>query len=414
MSFIGTQQKCKACEKTVYPVELLSADGINYHKSCFRCTHCKGTLKLSNYSSMEGVLYCKPHFEQLFKESGNFNKNFQSPAKSAEKLTPELTRSPSKAASMFSGTQEKCATCGKTAYPLEKMSSQVTVENQSYHKSCFKCSHGGCSLTPSNYAALDGILYCKPHFSQLFKEKAKGPEKAKKTYPAGDDNSGDNRDKSYISEPSLSLQSHQIGKDGSEERRGGANRLVERDGQELNPRSYRLHRNHLHPRNGDVAEQRASRHVAHGEKDRLCTNKLLRIEVEGATKTHHGFGWEVGLELSSDDATVAVRPADLSPDAAVVRAALLGLSLVDVGHTLSQEMGLWTLLEGCLLLANALAILNEDRFLAPRGWSFQEYSGIKRNSFKGQILGLIYATQYLRVPLLLLNILCIVVKLVSG
>lgn len=31
------------------------------------------------------------------------------------------TRSPSKAASMFSGTQEKCATCGKTAYPLEKV-----------------------------------------------------------------------------------------------------------------------------------------------------------------------------------------------------------------------------------------------------------------------------------------------------
>ncbi|KAK8647531.1 hypothetical protein V6N13_121266 [Hibiscus sabdariffa] len=167
MSFLGTQQKCKACEKTVYPVELLSADGVPYHKSCFKCTHCKGTLKLGNYSSMEGVLYCKPHFEQLFKETGNFNKNFQSPAKSAEKLTPELTRSPSKAASMFSGTQEKCATCGKTAYPLEK----VMVEGQSYHKSCFKCSHGGCPISPSNYAALEGILYCKHHFSQLFKEK---------------------------------------------------------------------------------------------------------------------------------------------------------------------------------------------------------------------------------------------------
>ena len=35
-------------------------------------------LQLSNYSSMEGVLYCKPHFEQLFKETGSFNKNFQS------------------------------------------------------------------------------------------------------------------------------------------------------------------------------------------------------------------------------------------------------------------------------------------------------------------------------------------------
>nr|XP_043634680.1 immediate early response 3-interacting protein 1-like [Erigeron canadensis] len=77
-------------------------------------------------------------------------------------------------------------------------------------------------------------------------------------------------------------------------------------------------------------------------------------------------------------------------------------------------MGLWTLLEGCLLIANALAILNEDRFLAPRGWSFQEYSGVKRNSLKGQIIGLIYATQYLRVLLIIFNSLSIVVKLVSG
>ena len=120
-SFTGTQQKCKACEKTVYPVELLSADGVSYHKSCFKCTHCKSRLQvsssslsisvlvvafgcmieftkwsvvsisrywwsqcvffliqLSRYSSMEGVLYCKPHYEQLFKESGSFTKNFQS------------------------------------------------------------------------------------------------------------------------------------------------------------------------------------------------------------------------------------------------------------------------------------------------------------------------------------------------
>lgn len=79
-----------------------------------------------------------------------------------------------------------------------------------------------------------------------------------------------------------------------------------------------------------------------------------------------------------------------------------------------QEMGLWTLLEGCLLLANALAILNEDRFLAHRGLSFSEFSGGKTKSFKGQLIGLIYATQYLRVPLILLNFICIVVKLVSG
>ncbi|KAF9621732.1 hypothetical protein IFM89_027586 [Coptis chinensis] len=77
-------------------------------------------------------------------------------------------------------------------------------------------------------------------------------------------------------------------------------------------------------------------------------------------------------------------------------------------------MGLWTLLEGLLLLANALAILNEERFLAPRGWSFAEVPPGTAKSLKGQLIGLIYATQYLRLPLILLNAITIVVKLVSG
>nr|ANC95020.1 LIM1 [Phalaenopsis aphrodite subsp. formosana] len=164
-SFIGTQDKCKTCGKTVHFIDLLMADSVAYHKSCFKCTHCSGTLAMYNYSSMDGVLYCKPHFEQLFKETGSFSKKFHSPSKSAEKL--ELNRAASKVSQMFSGTQDKCAVCKKTAYPLEKLN----VEGESYHKTCFKCSHGGCTLTPSSYAALDGILYCKHHFSQLFMEK---------------------------------------------------------------------------------------------------------------------------------------------------------------------------------------------------------------------------------------------------
>ncbi|XP_010256726.1 PREDICTED: immediate early response 3-interacting protein 1 [Nelumbo nucifera] len=77
-------------------------------------------------------------------------------------------------------------------------------------------------------------------------------------------------------------------------------------------------------------------------------------------------------------------------------------------------MGLWTLLEGFLLLANALAILNEDRFLAPRGWSFSEVSGDGTKSLRVQLMGLIYATQYLRLPLIALNTITIIIKLVSG
>ncbi|KAG6427130.1 hypothetical protein SASPL_111370 [Salvia splendens] len=162
-SFTGTLDKCSACDKTVYFVDLLSADGQTYHKSCFKCSHCKGTLVMSNYSSMDGVLYCKTHFEQLFKESGNFSKNFQS----GKHDSKDLTRAPSKMSTMFCGTQEKCPACSKTVYPLEK----IALEGESFHKSCFKCAHGGCPLTHSSYAALDGILYCKHHFHQLFMEK---------------------------------------------------------------------------------------------------------------------------------------------------------------------------------------------------------------------------------------------------
>ncbi|KAI9117989.1 hypothetical protein K1719_011131 [Acacia pycnantha] len=161
MSFIGTQQKCKACDKTAHFVDSVSADGTIYHKTCFKCTHCNGVLAISTYSSMDGVLYCKPHFEQLFKSSGGLTRRSLSTGKS------ELARAPSKLSAMFSGTQDKCSSCKKTVYPLEK----VTVEGEFYHKSCFRCAQGGCVLSPSNYAALDGFLYCKHHFSQLFKEK---------------------------------------------------------------------------------------------------------------------------------------------------------------------------------------------------------------------------------------------------
>ncbi|XP_047306577.1 LIM domain-containing protein PLIM2c-like [Impatiens glandulifera] len=135
--FTGTLDKCKACDKT-----------------------------MSNYSSMDGVLYCKTHFEQLFKQSGNFSKNFQTGGRH-DRDNSTATRAPNKMSSFFSGTIDKCAACNKTVYPLEKM----TMEGEPYHKSCFKCAHGGCPLTHCSYAALNGVLYCKNHFAQLFMEK---------------------------------------------------------------------------------------------------------------------------------------------------------------------------------------------------------------------------------------------------
>lgn len=34
-------------------------------------------LQFSNYSSFEGVPYCKPHYDQLFKMTGSLEKSFE-------------------------------------------------------------------------------------------------------------------------------------------------------------------------------------------------------------------------------------------------------------------------------------------------------------------------------------------------
>ncbi|XP_073368070.1 LIM domain-containing protein PLIM2b isoform X3 [Aegilops tauschii subsp. strangulata] len=149
---------------------------------------------MCSYSSMDGVLFCKTHFEQLFKETGSFKKNFPTCKFvlhcssrccfvcnynrnlitlylffffcSGAKANNEQSKVPNKYGSVFCGTQDKCAACKKTVYPLEKM----TLEGEPYHKTCFKCAHGGCILTTASYASLNGILYCQNHFWQLFKE----------------------------------------------------------------------------------------------------------------------------------------------------------------------------------------------------------------------------------------------------
>lgn len=102
-----------------------------------------------------------------------------------------------KVASMFGGTRDKCLGCNNTVYPTEKVTTthtssflplislteranptsvngfcfKVTVNGTPYHKSCFKCCHGGCTISPSNYIAHEGRLYCKHHHIQLIKEK---------------------------------------------------------------------------------------------------------------------------------------------------------------------------------------------------------------------------------------------------
>jgi len=54
---------------------------------------------------------------------------------------------------------QKCAVCGKTAYPLESL----TAVEKTYHKICFKCEVCGMSLSLKNYKGIQGKVYCYTH-----------------------------------------------------------------------------------------------------------------------------------------------------------------------------------------------------------------------------------------------------------
>uniref|UniRef100_A0A5F8GI62 LIM domain and actin binding 1 n=1 Tax=Monodelphis domestica TaxID=13616 RepID=A0A5F8GI62_MONDO len=62
--------------KTVYPMERLLANQQVFHISCFRCFYCNNKLSLGTYASLHGRIYCKPHFNQLFKSKGNYDEGF--------------------------------------------------------------------------------------------------------------------------------------------------------------------------------------------------------------------------------------------------------------------------------------------------------------------------------------------------
>lgn len=73
---VPARETCVECQKTVYPMERLLANQQVFHISCFRCSYCNNKLSLGTYASLHGRIYCKPHFNQLFKSKGNYDEGF--------------------------------------------------------------------------------------------------------------------------------------------------------------------------------------------------------------------------------------------------------------------------------------------------------------------------------------------------
>ncbi|KAL4592884.1 hypothetical protein LXL04_005891 [Taraxacum kok-saghyz] len=70
---------CIVCDEAIDPGENLSIDGVSYHSECFQCSQCDEKLLENDYSSFDGILYCKPHFEQTFQKNGRIPRELSLP-----------------------------------------------------------------------------------------------------------------------------------------------------------------------------------------------------------------------------------------------------------------------------------------------------------------------------------------------
>lgn len=64
--FPQSGDKCHSCDKSVYLVERVCAEGLYFHRECFQCSTCNSTLRQGAHAfdSEQGKLYCKLHFDQ--------------------------------------------------------------------------------------------------------------------------------------------------------------------------------------------------------------------------------------------------------------------------------------------------------------------------------------------------------------
>ncbi|RLU25339.1 hypothetical protein DMN91_001495 [Ooceraea biroi] len=91
---------CRSCGKVVFQMEQTKAEGLVWHKNCFRCVQCSKQLNVDNYESHESTLYSsdKPDLglEELL--SLNVKSRFEVFEKASTESTNEIEKSPSQIA----------------------------------------------------------------------------------------------------------------------------------------------------------------------------------------------------------------------------------------------------------------------------------------------------------------------------
>jgi len=194
-------EKCGGCNQTVYQTEKVmlefgdaTKEKKPYHKACVRCKQCNKALSITEYVSLDGKIYCKPHYKQLFATKGNYDESFGN--EKSSKWTPQVVtekqsfipstaeegsikkeRNETSEATVAKikkfqeeGQSEKCTSCGKTVYLAEKLVLEDRTMKRLFHKLCFKCSNCEIQLDLRTGGFSGGKVYCKNHLKEVSTE----------------------------------------------------------------------------------------------------------------------------------------------------------------------------------------------------------------------------------------------------
>jgi len=170
----GQANDCSVCAKAVYMAERLiveDKDGKRlFHQNCFKCTVCQLKLDLRNYGSSEGMIYCKNHLKEVTRTDKSTNAyvssgSFVPETKGEEKTSVEKKQTPDHITAHFRSNtaSEKCESCGKIVYPIERIVIEELNSPHIYHKNCLRCTQCEIKLDVHNYGQVSGKLYCKAH-----------------------------------------------------------------------------------------------------------------------------------------------------------------------------------------------------------------------------------------------------------
>ncbi|XP_076943023.1 LIM domain-containing protein PLIM2b-like, partial [Bidens hawaiensis] len=97
-------EKCMVCDETANEEDEISyaaGDGVWFHNQCFKCSQCDEHLLENNYSLSDGILYCKPHFDERVRN------NRRLPTRGVSLPKPSELNSSGKLSSIFFKAQSK-------------------------------------------------------------------------------------------------------------------------------------------------------------------------------------------------------------------------------------------------------------------------------------------------------------------